>query len=298
MKLSKLFPMLTVCCLLSGFLIGCAERESEDIHREETPAVSATKVKQQDLEEYLYYSGDIEAEDEALVYSKVSGKLLKNEVQEGDLVEKDQTLALVDRDEIGYEFEFAPVASPIEGTVGRAYLDKGAQVNLNTPIALIVNIDEVSVKIDVTEKDLPKVVKGQMGQVKVDAYPAETFQGRVSKVSPVIDLDTRTAPVWISIDNSGHKLKPGMFARIKLAVGKHRGVLVILRDAIIGEDSQRYVFIVKENQAYKRKITLGLQSEDKFQVLNGLSLGETVIIMAPSDLKDGHKVRVVEEVQQ
>ena len=293
---SQLVLLSTLCFLLStSLIIGCAKREREEIYKQTAHPVSVTQVSRQDLKEFLFYSGDIKAEDEALVYSKVAGKLVENKVQEGDSVQKSETLALVDRDEVGYEFELAPVASPIGGVIGRTYLDKGANVTLSTAIALVVNMDEVLVKIDVTEKDLPRVAKDLIAQVKVDAYPDRAFTGQVQKVSPVVDLDTRTAPVWINIGNLQHELKPGMFARIKLKVGEHQGVLVIMREAIIEEDSQRYIFMVEDNRAYKRKIKIGLASDGKFEVLEGLKLGDKVIVMGPSDLKDGDAVKIVEE---
>ncbi len=283
--------------LLSAFLIGCAKRETEDIHKQTAHPVSVVQVSRQDLKEFLFYSGDIEAKHAAMVYSKVMGKLVENKVQEGDAVKKGETLALVDRDEIGYEFELAPVDSPIEGIVGRAYLDKGAAITLSTPIALVVNIDEILVKIDVTEKDLPKVTKALAAEVEVDAYPGKLFVGQVQKVSPVVDLATRTAPAWIGIDNAQHQLNPGMFARIKMKIGEHKDTLVIMREGVIVQDSQRYVFVVKANQAYKREVKLGLSSDGKFQVLNGLKAGEKVIVMGSMDLKDGDTIQIVEEVK-
>ncbi|MBL7091921.1 MAG: efflux RND transporter periplasmic adaptor subunit [Candidatus Omnitrophica bacterium] len=293
----KRYNLLLMIFIAIFILPGCMEREREEIYEQAAHPVSVTRISRQDLKEFLFYSGDIEAEDEATVYSRVTGKLAENKVQEGNAVKKGETLALVDRDEIGYEFELAPVASPIQGVVGRAYLDKGANVTLTTPVVLVVNMDEVRVKIDVTEKDLPKVVEGLIAQVKVDAYPDETFQGRLQKVSPVVDLNTRTAPAWISIVNSQHKLKPGMFARLRLMAGEHKNVPVIIREAAIEEDSQRYVFVVENNRAYKRKVELGLASEGKYEVLTGLRPGEKVIVMGPSDLKNGDPVKVVEEVK-
>ncbi len=289
--------LFSVFCFLSSATIGCAKKEAEEIRKQTAHPVSVAEVSRQDLAEFLFYSGDIEAKDEATVYSRVTGKLVENKVQEGDVVKKDQILALVDRDEIGYEFELAPVASPIEGVIGRTYLDKGANLTLVTPVALVVDINEVWVKIDVTEKDLPKVVKDLTAQVEVDAYPAEVFRGRVQKVSPMVDLDTRTAPAWINIANLKHRLKPGMFARLRLMVGEHKDVALIMREAIIEEDSQRYVFVVEDNRAYKRKVELGLASEGKYELLSGLRPGEKAIVMGPADLKDGDLVKVVEEVK-
>ncbi|MBN3038107.1 MAG: efflux RND transporter periplasmic adaptor subunit [Candidatus Omnitrophica bacterium] len=288
--------LFTVLALTVFALPGCGKKETQDIHREKNYPVSVMEVHKADLAEFLFYSGDIEARDEATIFSKVSGKLTEISVQEGDIVKKNQILALVDRDEVGYEFALAPIDTPIDGILGRFYLDKGANLTLTTPVALVVNMDSVLVKIDVTEEDLPKVIKGLPAEIKVDAYPNRSFAGVVEKVSPVLDLSTRTAPAWISIENTEHELKPGMFARIKLKIDEHKDVLVVLRESVIGENSQRYVFVVNDGHVHKRKIELGLVSNSKFQVLSGLQAGEKVIVMGPADLKDGDIVRIVEEV--
>ena len=138
--------------------------------------------------------------------------------------------------------------------------------------------------------------EGQIAKINVDAYPDELFEGVVDKVSPIVDLNSRTALVEIEIPNDNHKLKPGMFARIKILIEEKEGVLTIPRDAIIRENSSHYVFVVKNNRVDRKKIETGLHEDNKFEVINGLSEGELVVTMGNTRLKEGDTVEVVEDL--
>lgn len=256
--------------------------------------VRIMEVTPGDLKEELFYVGDIQAQDQAEVYPKVTGKLTENKVKEGDNVEKGDTIAMIDRDEIGFEFEPAPVASPITGIVGRMYMDRGDQVSPQTEIAIIVNIDNVKVKIDVTEIDLPKLKEEQIVILKVDAYPDREFKGEVYKISPVLDLWSRTAPVEILVPNPDSLLKPGMFARAWIVVKERLQVPYILKDAVIKREDGYYVFSVKDNKAHISKVALGLEQDMNVEVTDGLKPGDNVVVMGQTGLEEGTQVKVVE----
>ena len=282
--------------LIFGFSIlfsGCerpvAERETAKI------PVSAVTAERGILRETLFYVGDIKAEDEAPVYPKVTGKIIEEVAREGVPVKKGGALLYIDRDEVGFQFEKAPVESPIDGIVGEIYVDKGANVSPQIPVALVVNMDRVKVRLDVTEKDLTRVKEGQPASVKVDAYPDEEFAGMVEMVSPVVDLSSRTAGAEILIPNGEHKLKPGMFARIEILTRKSEKTLIITRDAIIKENSSHYVFVVgDDNRVRRRKIEIGLRENNRFEVIAGLAEGEVVVTMGNTRLKEGDMVDIIE----
>lgn len=130
--------VLTMVVLCSG---GCG-RKSPKGEGVSVP-VEVIGVRRGDLKETLFYVGDVRAQDEADVYPRTTGKLLEKLVKDGDKVKKDDVIAYVDRDEVGFEFEKAPVTSPIDGIVGRIYPDKGESVSPQTPVAKIVNMDMV-----------------------------------------------------------------------------------------------------------------------------------------------------------
>ena len=150
-----------------------------------------------------------------MVYSKVSGKLLEYLVSEGDTIKKGQVVALVDRDETGLKYEPAKVESPIEGIVGRVFLDKGADVlgrgqgvSGGAPLALIVDMEEMLVRLSLPEADVPYIRKGLKARLKVDAYANEELSGEVYKVSEVLDRE-RSLPIEIIIPNRNINLSLG-----------------------------------------------------------------------------------------
>ncbi len=262
--------------------------------------VRVDTVKRGDIKEWLSFTGDIKAEDQILVYPKVAGKLVENRVQEGDRVKKGDVIALIDRDITGLRFEPAEVTSPIDGIVGTVFLDKGSGVNppqpapsMGTPIAMIVSMVRVKAKINIIERDIPKVKIGQKAKIRVDAYPDEVFVGRLTKLSPVVDPMSRTAPAEISIRNPDHRLKPGFFARVRLLVAEHKDVLLIPRDCLLGGEGKRYVFVVNGGRAVRKDVKLGASQGDQVEVLAGLDEGETIVTIGQQMLKDGSEVKIV-----
>lgn len=280
---------LCLCVLL--ILVGCGRLKKAE---EKAVPVRAMEVKLGDLKEELFYVGDIQAQDEAEVYPKVTGKLVENKVKEGDLVDKGQAIAMIDRDEVGFEFEPAPVTSPIAGTVGRMYLDRGAQVSPQIAISKIVNMDNVKVKVDVSEIDLPKLEEGQTVILKVDAYPDKEFKGNVDRISPVLDLWSRTAPVEIMVPNPDCLLKPGMFARTWILVRESLQVPYVAKDAIIEKEDGFYVFVIEQEKAHLCKISLGLEQDTNVEVKKGLKTGDMVVVMGQTGLEEGTPVKVVQ----
>lgn len=257
--------------------------------------VKVEKVRREDLDFILFYSGSLKAKDEALVYPKVSGKLSAYLVSEGDRIEKDKTIALIDRDETGLKYELAKVDSPLSGVIGRTFLDRGAAVvSQATAVALVVDMEQMIVRLNIPEQDLPYIKKGLIAELKVDAYPDAYFTGEVSKVSEVMDSQTRTLPAEIRIPNAEHRLKSGMYARIKIFAGKHTGSLVILQDGLVKEDTLIYVYTVEDSTARKVKVMPGIYQENRVEILEGLKEGQRIIVFGHQGLKDGSEVNVIE----
>ena len=273
------------------FVFGCQKRIEKEKASEAIP-VKVLKVKLEEILEALEYTGNIKAQDEALVYPKVSGKIIEKVKVDGSAINKGETLAYIDRDEVGLKFEKAPVASPLTGIVGRVYVDIGENVTVQTPIALVVDMDKVKIDLDTPEKYLPRVSQGQVAQISVDAYPQEEFSGRVTKISPVIDLETRSAPIEITVDNPQHRLQSGMFAKLKLILAEHKNVPVVLKEAVMGKEPNLYVYVVEDNKAILKQVTLGIHQGPYFEVQEGLKQGDRVVIMGQQRLQDNAPVSV------
>jgi multidrug efflux pump subunit AcrA (membrane-fusion protein) len=283
---------IILCVLLIVLIISGCQQRAKVVEEKGVIPVKVARVELKDIDETLDYVGNIRAQDEVQVYPKVSGKIIEKIKEEGSLVEKGQALCYIDRDEVGLTFKKAPVESPLAGIVGRVYVDIGENVNAQTPVALVVNMDKVKIDLEIPEKYLPRVSLGQVAILTVDAYPQKEFTGRVTKISPVVDLTTRTAPIEIIADNPEHHLKSGMFSKVKLIIQQHKNVPLVLKETIMGKEPDVYVFVIENNKAILKKIKLGLRQGPYFAVTEGLSAGDLVVIMGQQRLRDNAPVSV------
>lgn len=258
--------------------------------------VNVAGVARQTVEETLELTGDIRGLNEARLFPKVPGRLMRKIKDVGDAVAKGEVVALVDRDEPGMKFEPAEVTSPLGGVLTRYFADLGQNVTPAAPVCEVAVVAPVKVVVRVTERDFPRVRAGMTARFTCDPYPGETFSGRISKISSAMDEATRSADVEIEAANPGGKLKPGMFATVTIIVRSRPGALVIPRAAMAATGVTGYVFVVDDTSvARKRPVKIGLIEEDVAEVLTGLNPGEKVVTIGWHNLEDGMPVSVVEQ---
>jgi RND family efflux transporter MFP subunit len=146
-------------------------------------------------------------------------------------------------DELKINLANTVISSPVDGFVGKRFLDPGASVSPNVPVASVVDIHNVRMVANLVEKDLKRVTAGTRAAVEVDAFPGETFAGRVSRVAPVFDPATRTAEMEIEVPNPGYRLKPGMYARVQLTVSMRPDAVAVPNNAIVNLGGKPGVFV-------------------------------------------------------
>lgn len=274
-----------------------AKRNIKESVEEKGTPIKTVQAGKGNIEEIISLNGDIRGLREVDVYTRVSGKLIKKIKEEGDSVKKGEIVALIDRDEPALGFTKAEVKSPIEGTVIRYYVDIGDSVIPQEPMPQepVVNIaymDKVKIVVNVGEKDITKLRKGEKVRVSVDAYPEENFLGRVVKVAPAVDLRSRKLKVELEIENKDHRLKPGMFADVEIIYNEHSNVLVVPRISVLEKEGRTILFTVEDDRAKLREVKTGISDEEKIEIVEGLSEGESVVIEGNYGLIDGAKVEV------
>ncbi len=132
--------------------------------------------------------------------------------------------------------------------VAERYVDEGQTVSANEALLLIVELDPITGVIFVTEKDYALLQTGQSVQLNTDAYPGETFEGRIDRISPVFRKETRQARVELTIDNPGFRLKPGMFIRAMVEMESLDVAIIIPEAALTSRDDETGVFVVNEEK--------------------------------------------------
>jgi RND family efflux transporter MFP subunit len=181
-------------------------------------------------------------------------------------------------DELQINLANTRITSPVDGFVGRRNADPGAWVSQNAPVVSVVEIARLRLQAAVVEKDLRYVGIGDPAVVEVDAYPGDQFNGRVARVSPVLDPATRTATMEVEIPNTGNRLRPGMYARVQLTIEEHKGVIVVPKLAVVDFEGKRGVWQAgDDNKAQFLAVTLGLESGDRVEIVAGLKAGDRFV---------------------
>ncbi len=190
--------------------------------------------------------------------------------------------------------------APFSAYVEKRLLDPGAMVKDGTPIVSLVDIGRVKVIIPVVEQNYPRIAVGQEARVALDAYPGRQFRGKVVRLTPVLSQETRTGEVEIEVDNSDGLLKPGMFARVELAISQRRDVLLVPAGALIKTPSGHGVYRVNRGKSKNPRaelvaVQVGSSQDGKMEIRGALKAGDQVVTLGGSLLNDGQRVRISED---
>ncbi len=182
--------------------------------------------------------------------------------------------------------------SPIDGVVTARNYDNGDLYG-GQAILVVQKITPVKITINVSEQYYSKVEKGDEVSIELDAYPGETFTGKVSLIYPTVDAMTHTFPVEINVANADQKLRPGMFARATLNLGTLNHVVV--PDLAIEKRSgsgDRFVYVYNNGKVSYTKVELGQRLGDRYELISGVPSGAQVVITGQAKLSDGKEVEV------
>ncbi|MCH8087615.1 MAG: efflux RND transporter periplasmic adaptor subunit, partial [Chloroflexi bacterium] len=136
------------------------------------------------------------------------------------------------------------------------------------------------IQLDIYEKDLAWVNTGKEVTIKVDSFPGEHFNGKVTYISDILDESTRTAKARVELDNLDYRLKPGMFATAKISTppAEATEVISIPSSAVQQIRGKPSAFVREDESSFElRELSLGPESEDFVEVISGLETGENVV---------------------
>lgn len=171
------------------------------------------------------------------------------------------------------------IRAAVAGTVVERNVLVGQEVRADatTPLMTVTNLDTVWVNADVYEQDLGLVSSGAVVDVRVPAYPGDTFAGTVAHLGDVVDPTSRTVKLRCVVPNPGGKLKPEMFAKIALAETSGKKVLVMPARAVLNEAGKLRVIIVEGNLFRAVTVEVGPEVEGRVRVLGGLKAGDKIV---------------------
>jgi membrane fusion protein (multidrug efflux system) len=291
--------------------------------------VEIASIYRGDISAFFTGTAIIEAEEETEVVAKVGGVIERLLAEEGDYVEAGQVLAKLDDEKIAvqleqaranlkklesnlernknlhdknlvstevfqqvrYEYEhqravydlaeldldYTSIRTPISGIVAERLVKVGNMILPNQATFRVTGFNPLIAVLHVPERQLGRLRVGQKTLLHVDALGNQEFPGTIKR----------------EVNDGSKQLRPGMFARLKIIYEIHSGIVLAPKDAIIAEDRESAVFVVRDSVAYRQFIELGYTNSTHVEVLNGLQPGDTVVTTGKGSLKDSTRVEIV-----
>ena len=185
------------------------------------------------------------------------------------------------------------ISAPFTGVLGLRQISPGAYVKAGDDIVRLENLSFVKLDFRVPEMYLSQIKPGQEVTILVDAYPADSFKGKIYALEPAVDEKTRTVVVRAQIPNLQAKLRPGMFARVNVLLSTRPNAILIPEQAIWPQGRDTFVYRVVDGKAALTKVELGIRRPGEVEVLKGLAANDVVVTDGQIKLKDGAPVMVL-----
>ncbi len=184
------------------------------------------------------------------------------------------------------------IRAPITGSVTVKHISAGEYLKRGAPVVTLVKLTPLRLRASVPEPYAAAVTVGRELRFTVDAVKGETFRGRVTRISPSVNPETRSLVIEAEIDNRDFKLRPGYFARAELVVEPNARVVLIPSRAVVRYVGLTRVYVIEDGRAVERSVKLGTEVDGWIEVVEGVRAGEQVITSNLSRVKNGQPVEV------
>jgi membrane fusion protein (multidrug efflux system) len=193
--------------------------------------------------------------------------------------------------------------APFAGRLGITTLNPGQYLNPGDKVVTLQAIDPILVDFRIPQQQLARITPGLTLHVTTDAYPNETFEGKVTALDPRVDSTSRNFQVEASVNNSSRKLLPGMFAKVAVQSGATQRFLTVPQAAITYNPYGATVFTAVKSkdgrslEAQQVFVTVGSTRGDQAAVTTGLKEGDVIVTSGQLKLKNGSVLKVDNTVQ-
>jgi RND family efflux transporter MFP subunit len=184
----------------------------------------------------------------------------------------------------------ATIRAPVSGVISERLVQKGEFIRENTQIATIVQLSPLRLQTAVQEKYSNIIRRNLVVNFKVESFPNEVFEGRVSNISPSVNQQTRTFPVEITVSNPQGRLKPGFFAQGSILTAKDENVLAVPQEALSTLAGVSSVYVIENGVVRQQNVKLGVQEGTLYEILDGLNGTELLAASSLNEISTGKKV--------
>jgi multidrug efflux pump subunit AcrA (membrane-fusion protein) len=184
------------------------------------------------------------------------------------------------------------IVSPIDGSVRKRFVNVGDTFKEKTPLVSLVMTDSVRLQGEVPERFAPLIAAGRPVQIEVEAYPGQVFPSSVTRVSPSVDVESRSFTIEASVPNPKGVLKPGFFARATIVTGADKNVPFVPEEAVVSFAGIVKVYVIADGKAEERQVKTGVRRDGRVEILQGIRVGETIATSGLNQLATGTAVSV------
>lgn len=183
------------------------------------------------------------------------------------------------------------VRAPISGAVKEKSVSRGSYLPVNGKIVTLVKINPLRLRAEIPAYAAASVRAGQTMNLGIESFPGRVFSGRVVRVGPTLDVQTRALTVEAEVANPSHQLRPGMFAKAQLITAKDAPALMVPQRAVVNSAGLSKVFVIDKGKAVERIVKTGAVDGDLIEITVGLKKGETVALSSQDKLQTGISVK-------
>jgi membrane fusion protein (multidrug efflux system) len=191
------------------------------------------------------------------------------------------------------QLEKAHIVAPFSGIVGLRHVSVGEYITAGQALVNLEAIDPVKADFRVPEKFLPAIRVGQTIRIKVDAFPDDSFEGKVYAIDPRLDVAGRSLLVRALVPNQDRRLRPGLFARVTVLLQLKEDALTVPEQAIVPQGDSQFVFKIVDGKVQFTEVVIGARREGRVEIIEGLTAGDQVVTAGQLRIRDGSAVSVV-----
>jgi membrane fusion protein (multidrug efflux system) len=184
------------------------------------------------------------------------------------------------------------VRAPYDGYITQRSVNLGQKVRAMDALFNVGSFSPLYAEVHLSEKDAVSVHPNQSATIHLGSDEKVTVQGKVERLSPIVDQASGTIKVTIALEPQ-KGFRPGAFVRVGIQTDRKADAILIPRRAVVEEDGVNYVYVTHSDSATRTKVSLGYQSEGLVEVLNGVAPGQSVVVAGQGALKEGSKIRIL-----
>lgn len=185
------------------------------------------------------------------------------------------------------------IKAPISGVVSTINVQAGGMAANTQPAMTIIDTERVFVQINVTEGLLSQLNKDKEARIRIRSFSEEIMVGSIDSISPSPDMRTQLYPVKIYIDNVEDKIRPGMFAEVRVDTNIREDVLAIRSQSVLQRGERTVVYIADGDKVIEREVNIGIDTGEYVEILEGLNVGDRVLVKGQDYVEDGSTIKVV-----